>query len=120
MSRAWTLATARVALAAMLALTLLPSIGRIAQGRHGAATTVEGMRCDDAGANPHHRRGHAMPGGGDCSYCPLLAGLAPTDMRALRVPAMRASAERSVAAIAGAARAFRGNGLGARGPPHVG
>ncbi|MGN6152745.1 MAG: hypothetical protein ACTHOH_12180 [Lysobacteraceae bacterium] len=113
---------ARLALAAMLALAVLPTLGRL----HGPARIVESASGRDRDTPPCHMplsgtpapdRPHAPHTGDDCAYCPLLATLASPTFATWRpqVPApMPPPAEASSTHIAAAVAIGH---LGPRGPP---
>ena len=130
----------RLALVAVLALALVPTVGRVAKAGagvdHGAmqhATTAAQVVVDPHAAHRgHHGAHHAMAeappaapapmphhGDGDCEYCPLLQGLvtpAPAAVAPLDAAPPAHVAQRNTPARI----AFRHpNGLGSRGPPPI-
>lgn len=122
----------RLALAAMLALVVMPTAGRLhaAAGARTSGTTGADGASHHAGEHSHHRapdagrnapdapaapdRGHA--GHDDCAYCPLLAQLAGTVPPVVLLAAPPAGPAPSLTAAIGHA-ARRPHGLHARGPP---
>jgi hypothetical protein len=121
--RALQAAFARLALAAMLALVVLPTLGRLhpQTAAFEALSEAEAPMCrvrlPGTPALPAPDRPQAPHAGDDCAYCPLLAALATPTVATWRpllptqqpVPARTAS-PRSVVALA------IGH-LGPRGPP---
>jgi hypothetical protein len=131
MFRYW---TSRLALAAMLALVVMPTAGRLYAGATGAAiahadAAVTGSH--DGHAEHADHAGHAgdatsdapapAPGEGhaghaDCPYCPLLGQLAGTAHPRPLIAVAPAGPAPALSVAAGHA-ARRPHGLHARGPP---
>ena len=126
---------AHLALLAMLALSLLPSAGRIASAlRSGDAVDTLGVAalCSPSGlgaASPAAKlaaqlqaalqpdRPAPSPHGDDCAYCPLLGGLAPAvPTLVVASPILPAIAPPAIATIA-SPRERPPGAPGARGPP---
>jgi hypothetical protein len=115
-------AFARLALVAMLALAVLPTLGRL----HAPARVVEGASGHDRDTPPCHMhlpggpapdRPHAPHTGDDCAYCPLLATLASPTFATWRPrvpPPMPPPAEASSTHVAAVVAVGH---LGPRGPP---
>ena len=117
---------ARLALAAILLMAALPTVGRLLESRapamHAAAMAIcttdglvmkaHGLLHGDAPA-PADGSTH----GEDCAYCPLLAAMVPLVLAALLLLPLRA-AIRLLPLRASPLRDVRlAHGLGARGPP---
>lgn len=108
-------------LAAMLVLVMptlaqlrAPAMAQSATRMHVLADTTPGMAGQDALAGGHD---HREAQGGDCAYCPLLAGL--LHWNAAPPTAPYADAERLASTLnerAAYARTWPGT-LGSRGPP---
>ena len=129
----------RLALAATLALALVPTVGRVAKAGadvdHGGmhhATAAAPVADPHAAHHAHHAMADAPPvapaptpapmphhGDGDCEYCPLLQGLvtpAPVAVAALDAAPPAHVVQRNTPARI----VFRHpNGLGSRGPPSI-
>lgn len=104
MSRRWNQAFSRLALAAVLALVFMPSLGRVVrvvaaqpqqQAQHHDHAGMAGMHHDMAGMHGMRRspaqQGHggpAVPAEGDCEYCPILASLSLPGTCVFAVPAL--------------------------------
>lgn len=119
----------RLALAAIMLMALVPSLGRLA-GNGPAAGVAHAMHAN--GGHGSHA-GHGGPGtpaaptvpqpGGaahyDCGYCPLLASAVPPAPVHLTLPSGHHDARLPVRA-ANPLLAWRHPwGLGSRGPPHA-
>lgn len=117
--------TSRLALAAMLALVVMPAAGRLYASNVGGTSTSAPLDVGD-------RHGHVEPGAadpalpsdpvprhaghGDCPYCPLLGELVGTARPRPRIAAAPAGPVAPPAACAGHAWG-RPHGPSARGPP---
>jgi Protein of unknown function (DUF2946) len=130
---------ARLALLAMLALVLLPSIGRIAQGfdaatapgenalAFGAMCTAQGLAYDPTVASieaalfspTDNDRDPPLPHFGDCDYCTIAATSVVPAFITLAAPALADDTVRPVN-LDRIAQWYYPLGLGSRGPPiHV-
>lgn len=129
---------AHLALLAMLALSLLPSAGRIASAlRGGDAVDAVGVAalCSPSGlgaASPAAKLAAQLqaalqpdrpapsapsPHTDDCAYCPLLGGLAPAvPAIAIALPALHPVAPHAIVTVAFPRERLPG-APGARGPP---
>ena len=123
--------TSRLALAAMLALVVMPTAGRLYTGGSGTAVAHAGMADTDAGDTHAAHAGHGdvttperpapVPGEGhgghgDCPYCPLLAQLTGAAHPQPLIATAPAGPSPSLTVAPGHA-ARRPHGLHARGPP---
>ena len=116
-----------LALAAMLLLALLPTLGRLAQAGQGAAAdawtqlcTVSGMKLVKLPMSFGHPDAPAPDQGGsgaDCDYCPLLGNLVATVAALLLVALGFASPASAPLRAAAPRRSPYPSGLGSRGPP---
>src|SRR5690606_33160223 len=116
-----------LALAAMLLLALLPTLGRLAQAGQGAAAdawtqlcTVSGMTLVKLPVSFGHPDAPAPDHGGsaaDCDYCPLLGNLVGRVAALLLVALGFAPAAAVPLRTASPRRAPYPTGLGSRGPP---
>lgn len=141
MSRQWSQAFSRLALAAALALVFMPSLSRVMQvaaaqqqrqAQHHHAAAMDGMAAmhDMQGMHASHgmqqapaHDGHRMPATpaeGDCDYCPILASLSLPDIHVLAVPALAWPPHWDHAGSLGQPGRIVVAGLGARGPPVLG
>lgn len=126
-------AMARLALAAILLLAMLPTLGRLAERGAPAGDSGWAAMCTSAGlayvrlsglpaAASHDDGGGAPahPQDADCAYCPLLAALVAAGLWLLLAP--HCDVRRIAVAIAHAlprAAVFHPCGLGSRGPPLI-
>lgn len=130
---------AHLALLAMLALSLLPSAGRIANALRGgdpvdslgvaalcspsglgAASPVAKLAAQLQAALQPDRPAPSAPSphADDCAYCPLLGGLAPAvPALAITLPAPHPIAPPAIATVPSPRERLPG-APGARGPPH--
>jgi hypothetical protein len=135
----------RLAMAATLALVLVPALGRMAQANHAAMAmpphamamshdmpahdmAAHDMSAHDMSAHAQHHAAASAPapeppssmphhGGGDCDYCPLLASMVAAKAPALIAPA-RAMQAAPMPIVATATPPQRHpTGLLSRGPP---
>jgi hypothetical protein len=134
-SRRFNRQMARLAFVAVLLLSLVPTLGRLAQaGTAGSAAPSWAAMCTARGlesvlllpgahAATTHGTGEApaMPhGGGDCDYCPLLAAAIPVAVAPLSVPPAVAPSPALCTPRPSIAHAEpHPCGLGSRGPPSV-
>ena len=116
---------ARLALAAVLLMAALPTIGRLLESRaptiHHAAMamcTTDGlvMQAHDLlHGDAQMPMGKTM--GEDCAYCPLLAAMVPLVLAALLLLPLRAAIRLLPLRASPLHDARLAHGLGARGPP---
>ena len=116
---------ARLALAAILLMAALPTVGRLLESRaptiHHAAMamcTTDGlvMQAHDLlHGDAQMPTGTTM--GEDCAYCPLLAAMLPLVLAALLLLPLRAAMRLLPLRAAPMRDARLAHGLGARGPP---
>ena len=116
---------ARLALAAILLMAALPTVGRLLESRapamHDAAMaicTTDGLVMKAHGLLHDDGRmplGKTM--GEDCAYCPLLAAMVPLVLAALLLLPLRAAMRLLPLRAAPMRDARLAHGLGARGPP---
>jgi len=109
----------RCALAAVLLLATLPTLGRLWLPTHSPSHSMS------------MAHGHAMPGerdtrdplspahehAQDCAYCALLSDAVPPTFLAAAIPPAPVSAPRPMPIASIPPAAMHGSGLGARGPP---
>jgi hypothetical protein len=129
---------ARLALVAVLLLSLVPTLGRLAQARAAGVDAAPSWAalCTARGLQPvllavsAHGAAHGdveVPAptphgaaGGDCDYCPLLATTLPVAVAPLSVPPAAAPAPALCTSRTSPARGrAHPCGLGSRGPPNV-
>ena len=132
MSRRWNQVFSRLALAAVLALVFMPSLGRVvrvvaAQPQQQAQHHDHAGMHDMAGMHGMHQppaqEGHggpAIPADGDCEYCPILASLSLPGACVFAVPALAWLPRWSDTGSLAQPGRVVGTGLGARGPPFAG
>jgi hypothetical protein len=107
-----------LALSAMLALSLVPGLGRIWTAHAGI--TVAGPHAVQHGDARMGADGRKVPRAGahgDCAYCPLLAATTLADHAAPPVHAWFASATQPQLHAVDGELSRPSGGLGARGPP---
>lgn len=118
---------ARLALAAILLLAGVPTLGRwMDAGREAPAIAATAM-CTSAGmawSAPSSLFGSdPIPAGTqtgeDCAYCPLLASAVPLVLATLLLPPPPASPPAVDIPVAPTSDAGHAHGLGARGPPQL-
>ena len=116
---------ARLALAAILLMAALPTVGRLLESRAPAMHDTAMAMCTTDGLvmKAHgllHDDGRMPLGktmGEDCAYCPLLAAMVPLVLSALLLLPLRAAMRLLPLRAAPMRDARLAHGLGARGPP---
>ncbi len=105
----------------MLALALVPSLGRLVQGSAMRlhASQVHGHDCAEMTQPPAGggNGGHTLPADGDCAYCPILASLSLPAVQVFAIPALSWPRYWNDIGTQGRPREVAATGLGARGPP---
>jgi hypothetical protein len=126
----------RLALAATLALVLVPALGRMAQAGHAAMpapshehAASHQMASHDMASHAHHGASHAPAstptptpraphhGGSDCDYCPLLLSLVASKAPTVVAPAVAPSPAPMPVVVVAALPYRHPTGLRSRGPP---
>ena len=115
----------RLALAAILLMATLPTLGRMLETRAPAWQDMASAMCTTDGLvmKAHgllHDDGRMPLGktmGEDCAYCPLLAAMVPLVLAALLLLPLRAAMRLLPLRAAPMRDARLAHGLGARGPP---